>query len=93
MMSNVEFIVVKVIRDNKDKTPTVRNESIRKDNIESFREWFNKGGNGIEGPMVQLVLKSPLVDEKDNTKKIYKLLLNEDYDALNAKIGAIEISK
>lgn len=94
MSNKVEFVVVKVVRTNAKDENVVRQETIQLSNIDGIRSWHNKGGQGLDKslPMCQLILKSPIVDEKDEKNKIFKLLLQEDYQTLNDKIGAIKIS-
>ena len=93
-MLKSEFIIVKVVRSNNEEKNVVREETIQLNNIDGILEWHNLGKNGVDKslPMCQLILKSPIVDEKDEKNKLFKLLLQEDYQTLNDKIGAIKIS-
>lgn len=96
MLKSPEFIVVKVLVTNNKNEPVLRSETLPVDIIKKIRSWHNTGSNGIdkELPMVQMHLKSEIsFDDKDDTKKLTKiLLLQEDCVVLNEKIGAVIIS-
>jgi hypothetical protein len=114
MSNKVELIVVKVLRSDLGGNNKIRRETHHVSNIESIREFFNKGNHGVDKslPMTELTFKAKEgkeiapIDYSISTKKEIeeyeekvkkadkklKLLLQEDYETLNDKIGAIKIS-
>lgn len=89
MSNKVELIVVNVLRSNKGGVNTLRKETHHVSNIESIREFHNKGNHGIDKdlPMVEVTLKSK---DKEITPIDYSISSRKEIEDYEEKVKKSE---
>jgi hypothetical protein len=85
---NKTFIKVsRVLKSEDDDKSVTRPETIDVKDIKYFRPWHKgKTDNGIDGDITLLVVSTNLKD-KDGNVKLKKMLINENYETFEDRLG------
>jgi hypothetical protein len=93
-MSVSQFIEIKRVTKDKNKVNILKDETIRIEDIKSFRPWFKneQEKKEIKGEITMLVMKDSSVDiDSDSERKVNTLLVNEAYNDFLIRMRAVVI--
>lgn len=91
-MSVSQFIEIKRVTKDKNSVNILKDETIRIEDIKSFRPWFKneQEKKEIKGEITMLVMKDSSV-EPDSERKVNTLLVNEAYNDFLIRMRAVVI--